>query len=778
MIELRRRPQTRSAAAAAGRSTSGSTTERPGVFARYAAWTVRCRWYIVVGWVLVLVALVLAPAPPKTGNEIASIIPLNSPALSAELRSLEQFGFPLSSRTAVIQRDPAGLSVYVQTESVLDAIALNQGAPPQWPLLGAIPITNSLPLTGTSSERNTAVLTYLFMNPIGSFSDQQKAAQRYIADHLDRPEDHVVGVVGSVPARAQQASLVAEYLPRLELFTVLAIIVLVGLTFRSLVAPAIALVCSALAFAVTTRLSGWLSSLLGITTPAELEPLLVALLLGVVTDYTIFYVTAFQSRLGAAANWRDAVRRAVAVDTPIVGAAGVTVAAGTAALLAAESEFFRGFGPAMALAVLVGLIVSVTLVPAALAILGPTVFWPRSPRAAGRHRPPRRLGPAGRARQRMGTSQLVARLANRRAAVIVVVACVSVLGLASVGVRGLDLGVAFTSSLPATNPVKVASDEAAKAFAPGITSPTTLLIEGTGVTKNLKGLTALQRRIETEPGVSGVLGPAQNFTDQPYDVVLAKSGNAARMLVIFKSDPLDATAINDLTVLKERLPDLARSSGLTNTTLSLGGDTALAEGLVSSTEQDLYRIAIAGILLNLLLLVVFLRALVAPLFLLASSILALTASLGLTVWVFMDLGSTDGLTFYVPFAAAVLLVSLGSDYNIFGVGRVWEEARRLPLREAVVKAVPESSRAITSAGLTLAVSFGMLAVIPLSPFRELGFAMACGILIDAFLVRSLLVPALLVLVGRASGWPGPHLRRHPGNTPGNRQPPVTAAADG
>ena len=118
----------------------------------------------------------------------------------------------------------------------------------------------------------------------------------------------------------------------------------------------------------------------------------------------------------------------------------------------------------------------------------------------------------------------------------------------------------------------------------------------------------------------------------------------------------------------------------------------------------------------------------------------------------------DGLTFYVPFAAAVLLVSLGSDYNIFGVGRVWDEARHLPLREAVLKAVPESSRAITAAGVTLAVSFGMLAIIPLTPFRELGFAMAVGILIDAFVVRSLLVPAMLVLVGPVSGWPGPHLR--------------------
>ena len=325
--------------------------------------------------------------------------------------------------------------------------------------------------------------------------------------------------------------------------------------------------------------------------------------------------------------------------------------------------------------------------------------------------------------------------------------------------RDLELGVGFTSSLPADNPVKVASDAAAKAFAPGITSPTTLLIEGTKVTSQLPRLRDLQTLIEAEPGVAGVLGPAQNFTAQAFDVVLAKSGNAARMLIVLKSDPLDATAINDLTALRDRLPELAASSGLTAATLSLGGDTALAEGLVTSTEQDLYRIAIAGIAVNLLLLVVFLRALVAPLFLLASSVLALTASLGLTVWVFMDVGTTDGLTFYVPFAAAVLLVSLGSDYNIFGVGRVWEEARTLPLREAVIKAVPESSRAITSAGLTLAVSFGMLAIIPLSPFRELGFAMACGILIDAFLVRSLLVPALLVLVGPVSGWPGPHLRR-------------------
>jgi RND superfamily putative drug exporter len=161
---------------------------------------------------------------------------------------------------------------------------------------------------------------------------------------------------------------------------------------------------------------------------------------------------------------------------------------------------------------------------------------------------------------------------------------------------------------------------------------------------------------------------------------------------------------------------------------------------------------------DLLLLVVFLRALVAPLYLLATSVLAVGASLGLTTWVFQDLLGRDGVIFYVPFAAAVLLVALGSDYNIFSVGYIWEEARRRPLPEALAAAVPRSTRAINAAGVTLAVSFALVALIPVAPFEELAFAVAVGVLIDAFVVRSLLVPALVSLVGRASSWPSRRLR--------------------
>lgn len=709
----------------------------------------RWRWVIVACWSALLALVIWGPAVPSGGDDLASIIPQDSAAIQAEIRSIELFGFPLTSRTAVVQRDPRGLSVFVQAESVLDALAVNQGAP-RPPLLGAIPLTNAIPLGSGMAERNTTVLTNLFMDPGSSFASQQRAAELYVAQHLTRPQDRVVGVTGSVPARAEQARIVGTTLHRLELFTVLAIVVLVSVAFRSLVAPVIALLAAGIAYVVTIDASALLGGVLGIAAPAELEPLLVALLLGIVTDYTIFYITALRTQLSQCEDLTEAVELSIATYTPIVTVAGITVAAGTGALLAARSEFFRGLGPAMTLAIVMGLLVSVTLVPALIAILGRRVLWPGRllPGWATRWvRLP--SGPPADVRSR----SLMVRLTRRRTATWVVVLGVGVLLIAALPLRSMELGVGFTSSLPPENPVKRATAAAAAGFAPGISSPTTILVERPGLLQDLGGLSDFQDDLATEPGVAGIVGPSQNFTQTPYGVVLADDGNAARMLVVFTNDPLGAAAIGDLAKLRERAPTLAARHGLSDATITFAGDTALAEGLVSSTSADLYRIALVAIVVNLLLLVVFLRSLLAPVLLLCCSVLALAAALGLTNLIFADPETGGGLTFYVPFAAAVLLVSLGSDYNIFGVGRVWDEARRMPMREAVITAFPETSSAITTAGITLAVSFGMLAIIPLSPFRELGFSMAVGILLDAFVVRTLLVPCLLTLLGSKARWP-------------------------
>ena len=155
----------------------------------------------------------------------------------------------------------------------------------------------------------------------------------------------------------------------------------------------------------------------------------------------------------------------------------------------------------------------------------------------------------------------------------------------------------------------------------------------------------------------------------------------------------------------------------------------------------------------------FLRALVAPAYLVLTSALAALASLGLTVYVIQLLLGSGQLTYYVVFTVAVLLVSLGSDYNVFLVGRIWQEGRRRALRDAVEVAGSRAARPITVAGLVLALSFALLAIIPVRSFREIAFAMAVGLVIDAFVVRTLLVPALLTLVGPRSAWPGHALER-------------------
>jgi RND superfamily putative drug exporter len=231
-------------------------------------------------------------------------------------------------------------------------------------------------------------------------------------------------------------------------------------------------------------------------------------------------------------------------------------------------------------------------------------------------------------------------------------------------------------------------------------------------------------------------------------IFVSRDGAAARYAVVLNQEALDAKAIDALQRVQDRVPAVLASSGLDGARVSYAGDTVLAQDTVRAIRIDGVRIGITVLLVNLALLALFLRAIAAPLYLLAASVLALLAALGATTFVMQRLLGHDDLTYYVPFAAAVLLLSLGSDYNVFVVGRIWQSARDRPMREAIADVAPRASSTITTAGLTLAGSFGLLALVPVRPMRELGFAMAIGILIDTFIVRSILVPALLALFRR------------------------------
>jgi RND superfamily putative drug exporter len=319
--------------------------------------------------------------------------------------------------------------------------------------------------------------------------------------------------------------------------------------------------------------------------------------------------------------------------------------------------------------------------------------------------------------------------------------------VAALPLAHIKLGVSFVEALPADRPARAAATAAETGFADGILSPTEVLLEGNAVGGREAELGKLQQALAHEPGVAAVLGPTTPNLPKGYDVFRSSDGAAARYVLILADEPLGARAVQTLNRLDRDLPGLLSAAGLDGVRASLGGDTAVARVIVDQTTHDLGRIAIAALLANLLFLMLFLRALLAPIVLLACSVLAIGATLGLTTWLFQDVLGADGLTFYVPFAAAVLLVALGSDYNIFGIGPAWREARTRPLREALALTLPYSARAIRTAAFTLAVSFGLLLIVPLRPFRELAFALSVGVLIDAFVVRSLLAPALLSVLG-------------------------------
>jgi RND superfamily putative drug exporter len=340
-------------------------------------------------------------------------------------------------------------------------------------------------------------------------------------------------------------------------------------------------------------------------------------------------------------------------------------------------------------------------------------------------------------------------------ALLIAAACTAGLLVAAWGAHDLRLGSPLIRELPASSEVARASTAVADGFAPGILSPTEILVIGPGVARRTAALDRLARELGAQPGVAEIAGPGSlaGLPAGQLNPLLAGSGDAARFVLVEKTDPLDATAIGRIRALSSDLPRLGRSAGLAGTRFEVAGETALTSDSISSVFADLGRIAFAIMLVTLILLALFLRSLLAPVYLLAASILAVFAALGLTLLVCRALGY-GSLVYFVPFAAGVLLVSLGSDYNVFVVGRIWEEVRRRPVPDAVAVAAPAASRAITTAGVALAASFAMLAVIPLEQFREIAIAMAIGVIIDAVVVRSLLVPALVALFGRLGTWPG------------------------
>ena len=677
----------------------------------------------------------IASAPETTSN---ALLPKHPAALAVERQSKRLFGAPVATPYAVVQRDPNGLSTKVQRATLAKAVKVDKQKVPALRGIFAIPVLNTLGIVPGSREHGTTIVTYLYFPGHTRSGTAYADTQRYAA-YLG-PSLHAVGATGAEGARLEQFNLLASRIHWTEGATVLLIVLIVGIALRAVLAPILTVLSAGLAFLVSQHLLGWLEANSNLTMPNELQGVAVALMLGIVTDYSVFYFSSAREALRDGVPAREAVRRSTVLNTPIVFTAGAVVSFGVASLMLGTLGFFRSFGPGMAITVATGLLVSVLLVPAALRLLGPALFWPGL-----------RQGPPPVRKWRRWVSHLATR---KPVSFLLAGAVLVVLAAAASGLRGgLPLGLQLVEGLPAGNPVAVAARQAAKGFAPGVVAPTELLLQQPGIENRRPELDRLQTALERQPHVAGVVGAADQPTGERFGGAFAPRGGAARYAIIFDSDPTEAPAIGHLERLQRTLPMLLHRVGLGGATAGWGGETALGVETVQATNTSLWRVIAVAFAVNFVFLLLFLRSLFAPVYLLFASAVALAATFGLTIYVFTDVLHDSGLPYYIPVAFSVLLLSLGSDYNIFVVGRVWKEADRRPLQEAVEVAAPRAGRAITVAGVALALSFAMLAIIPITPFAVMAFAMGVGILLDTFLVRSMLVPALVVVFGRAGRWP-------------------------
>ncbi len=780
-----------------------------GILGRgYAAVVVGLRHLIPLAWIAAAVAasVALPQLGSEAGGPIEDLVPADSEAVQAAGRAAERFGFPLVADTVVVQENPEGLSREQQRGQLRAAVETNEGrgiAPGE--LRAAVPISNSPGGALGIGERPTTALTYLIFVPGVGVAERSTLAERYASEALGGEAGDVVGVTGPAPARQAQTEAISDSLPLIEGASVLAVLLIVGLAFRSLGAPLVTLFTGAIAYLLMVRVVPWAGERLGLDIPPEVEPVLVVLLLGLVTDYSVFFLAGMRRRLQTGDAKLAAARGSVAETAPLVFAAGLIVTGGTAALLVGELDFFRAFGPGLAITTLISVLVAGTLVPAMIGLFGARLFGRRmregiasgdEGRAPARgaeaievrrdlklDQPEpdgERPGPIARARRalarpllairrvpRLGDAAqtkswrvLLARFASARPVAIAIgIVTVAVLLAAASGLRSTELGLTFISGLPDDNETKQAADAASAGFAPGVLAPTEIDLTGPGIADRRAELGRLETLIAQEPGVEAVLGPREQPPAPVPQVMVSDDGDGARLAVVFDEDPLGAPAIDLLGALEKRMPALLAQAGLDPApAVAFGGQTALARETVDAVVDDLKRVGVVALIANLLLLVIFLRALIAPLYLVAASVLGLAATLGLTTFVFQDLLGRDELTYYVPFAAAVLLVALGSDYNVFIAGRIWSEARGRRLSEAIAVAAPSAAKAITVAGIALAASFALLAIVPLGSFQEFAFVMAVGVLIDTFIVRPLLVPALTSLFGERAWWPGRRTR--------------------
>ncbi len=547
--------------------------------------------------------------------------------------------------------------------------------------------------------------------------------QQFSADLLLRPAGSgrlVARLTGAEGIAADAAGLFQNADVTLLAATTVLILLLLVLIYRSPILPFIPLVGVGFAYMVTQSVLGALAKAHLIVIDAETVSIMTVLMFGAGTDYALLVVARYREQLGRAQNHLRALQEALGSAAGAVAMSAGTVMAALLVLLLSRYGPEHRFAIPFALGVGMTALASLTLVPALLAMLGRAAFYPFVPRPG--HTPARREG-------------AVARAVSRRPWLVAASATVLLLGLAALA-PGIRTSYDLLSALPRTAQSRQGSDLLRQAYGPGSLSPVTLLVAGPGASRDIAASLA------GTPGVQTVSAPAYGR---------AHGARVAAYQVTLRMNPFSNAAMAVLPHLEAQARTaLGPDSG---SHVYVSGPTAQNRDDASTVARDTAVVIPVVLALIAVLLLAYLRSLVAAVYLIATVLLSFFAAIGLGWLVLHDILGIPGLAGGVVLYAFVFLVALGEDYNIFMISRIWQERRLGPMPEAVRRGMAATGGVITAAGLILAGTFLVLTALPLQILLEFGVVAALGVLVDTFIVRSALVPALTAILGDRAFWP-------------------------
>jgi RND superfamily putative drug exporter len=463
-----------------------------------------------------------------------------------------------------------------------------------------------------------------------------------------------------------------------------------------------------------------------ITLSGHSQGILFILVFGAATDYALLLVSRFREELRDTAHVHQAVRRAWRATVEPIAASAGTVILGVLCLLFSDLNSNKGLGPVAAIGIAASLLASMTFLPAVLALLGRAAFWPFQPVAGSPH--PESGGVWGR---------VAALVARKPRAVWVLTTLVLVAGAAFM--PQLKASGTAQSDVFLTQVDSVTGQQVLSRHFPDGTGTPTIVIAKAGAAQDVLAAAKV-------PGVSTVTPTATQDGLVLIEVVL--------------DAPADSeTAVSTVERLRKSV------HGVEGADAKVGGSTAVMLDTRRTSERD--RTVIIPIVLAVVfaVLALLLRALLAPLLLVATVVLSFAATMGVSALVFNTVLDFPGADPTVPLFGFVFLVALGIDYNIFLMTRVREEARRHGTGEGTRRGLALTGGVITSAGVVLAATFSALAVLPILFLAQIAFIVAFGVLLDTIVVRSLLVPALTIDIGRRTWWPSRLARQAPAPAP-------------